>query len=73
VEAIERHLGARRGATVMLSPRDFDLARRWFAAGIPLARVLAGIDEARPNGPLASLHYCKHLVEAKPGDERKIR
>jgi len=64
VDAIETHLGARRGARHVLTPRDFVLAKSWYQAGVPLSTVLAGIDrsfeaEETPN----SLSYCRRRVE----------
>lgn len=65
VAAIEAHLGARRGANHILSPRDFGLARGWYATGLPLATVLVGIDRALDDadGPAASLAFCRRRVE----------
>jgi hypothetical protein len=64
VEAIEEVLGARRGTTHVLSPRDFALARSWHEAGVPLAAVLVGIDltfDAEPQA--SSLAFCRRRVE----------
>ncbi|HET7294174.1 MAG TPA: hypothetical protein VFM88_17235 [Vicinamibacteria bacterium] len=63
--AIEAHLGARRGAPFVLSPRDFGLARGWHAAGLPLATVLVGIDRALDDAGerAASLGFCRRRVE----------
>lgn len=64
MEAIERHLGARRGREHVLSPRDFALARSWYRAGIPLTTVLAGMDRAFDSGAsVSSLAYCQRQVE----------
>lgn len=64
VEAIEEVLSARRGTTHVLSPRDFALARGWYAAGVPLAAVLVGIDLALDADPSASsLAFCRRRVE----------
>lgn len=43
---IEEHFQRKRGAQVWLSPVDWDLIHGWREAGIPLAAVLAGIDNA---------------------------
>lgn len=68
VEALERHLGARRGVEHVLNPAEFALARSWFSAGVPLATALAGIDRARERGgPTTSLLYCRRHVESLAG------
>ncbi len=62
--AIEAHLRARRGASHILSPRDFALARSWYQRGVPLASVLVGIDRAFDDGaPVVSLAFCRRRVE----------
>jgi hypothetical protein len=76
VEAIEGHLRARRGVEHILSPRDFALARKWHAAGVPLATVLVGMDRAFDSAPdVTSLSYCRRRVEelaaAGPGPKRR--
>jgi hypothetical protein len=64
VEAIEGHLRARRGVEHILSPRDFALARKWHAAGVPLATVLVGMDRAfESTKDVTSLAYCRRRVE----------
>lgn len=67
LEALERHLGARGGVERVLNPGEFALARSWFAAGVPLAAVLAGIDQAGQGGQPVSLLYCRAQVEALAG------
>jgi hypothetical protein len=57
-------LRARRGASHILSPRDFALARGWFESGVSLASVLVGIDRAFDQGEkVVSLAYCRRRVE----------
>jgi hypothetical protein len=76
VEAIERHLGTRRGREHVLSPRDFALARSWYGARIPLATVLSGIDRAFDSGAqVSSLAFCRRLVEElfQAGQDRTPR
>ncbi|HQN38153.1 MAG TPA: hypothetical protein PLQ31_01300, partial [Thermoanaerobaculia bacterium] len=41
-QAIEERFVALRGAATLLSPADWQLARAWHRAGIPLAAVLEG-------------------------------
>lgn len=68
VNAIEEHLGRRRGRECVLSPPDFDLARRWYAAGIPVGNVVAAIDALAAEGrEPTSLALCRRQVEARPG------
>lgn len=76
VSAIETHLRARRGVDHILSPRDFALARTWYAAGVPLATVLVGMDRAFEQGHnVSSLSYCRRRVEelAAAGPRPQIR
>jgi hypothetical protein len=64
VEAIEAHFRARRGAEHILSPRDFQVARAWHQAGVPLATVLVGIDRAFEADPkVSSLSFCRRRVQ----------
>jgi len=64
VVTLERHWTLRRGVPHTLSPRDFALARGWFAAGIPLHAVLAGIERALEKDPATtSLAFCRPFVE----------
>jgi hypothetical protein len=64
VVAIESHLRARRGVEMILSPRDFALAKTWHDAGLGLATVLVGIDRAFEEGhDVTSLVFCRRRVE----------
>lgn len=64
VEGIEASFRARRGTDHVLTPRDFALAKSWFQAGIPLATVLVGVDQAFEAEPsTSSLAYCRRRVE----------
>ena len=67
VEAIEALLARRRGAERVLGPRDFALARSWYRAGVPLANVLAAIEEAFASGEqqFSSLSFCAARVEVR--------
>jgi hypothetical protein len=67
VEAIERRLTCHRGKEHALNPPDFELARRWFRAGVSLATVLAAIDAAETAGEtLFSLAPLKKRIESRP-------
>lgn len=66
---IEEHFQRRRGAALLLSTLDWALIETWKDAGIPLAAVLRGIDDAferrarRPSPrKVNSLAYCAQAV-----------
>ncbi len=64
-DAVERRLSAHRGREHVLSPRDFALVRDWHRAGIPLARVLAAIEDAARDGDaLTSLAALRRALVA---------
>ncbi len=64
VSAVERQLGRHIGREHVLSPPDFQLARAWHAAGLPLSTLLAGVDEAFAAGfEPRSLQACRRFVE----------
>lgn len=68
--AIEEAFGRRRGAPLLLSPRDWALIGDWRRRGIPLRLVLQGIEscfdsfERRSPGArrINSLSYCRQEV-----------
>ena len=66
---IEAEFIRRRGTPFLLSPKDYALARRWFALGIPAADVCVGIGDAfegraerGASGRVNSLGYCEGAV-----------
>jgi hypothetical protein len=66
---IEAEFIRRRGTPFLLSPKDYALARRWFALGIPLEDVTAGVADAfdrrearEASGRVNSLSYCEGAV-----------
>lgn len=68
--AVEETFVALRGAPLLLSPADWQLARRWRRAGIPLdlvrrtlAEVFARREERKAKRQLLSLRYCARAVE----------
>lgn len=70
-QAIEETFVALRGAPLLLSPADWQLARRWRRAGIPLdlvrrtlVEVFARRQERKAKRQLLSLRYCAPAVEA---------
>lgn len=69
--AIEDHFVRLRGAPLLLSPADWQAARRWHRQGIPIELVRRAIEEvfARrrergAKGRISSLRYCAPAVEA---------
>jgi hypothetical protein len=69
--AIEDHFVRLRGAPLLLSPVDWQTARRWHRQGIPLELVRRALEEvfARrrergAKGRISSLRYCAPAVEA---------
>jgi hypothetical protein len=66
VEVIERRLTVLRGREHVLSPRDFDLVRRWQRAGVPVATIVAVLEEAGAGGETGiSLAYLARRIEAR--------
>jgi len=73
---IEEHFQRRRGTALLLSTLDWALIETWKEAGIPLAAVVRGIDEAfdrydaRPSKTrkVNSLAYCAQAVLAAVED-----
>lgn len=70
-QAIEEMFVGLRGAPLLLSPADWQVARRWHRAGIPLELVRRTLEEvfARrrergAKGRIQSLRYCAPAVEA---------
>src|SRR5262245_5879970 len=68
--AIEAAFVRLRGAPLLLSPADWQVARRWFEEGVPLDLVVRGLEEvfARrrergAKGRISSLRYCAPAVE----------
>lgn len=70
-QAIEETFVRLRGAPLLLSPADWQVARRWHRDGVPLPLVQRVLEEvfARrrergAKGRINSLRYCKPAVEA---------
>ena len=76
---IEEHYQLRRGAALLLSTLDWALIETWKNAGVPLAAVLRGIDDAfdkygqRPSKSkkINSLAYCSQAVLAAAEDMKE--
>lgn len=69
LRSVEDAFAGCRGVPHVLSPKDVQLARTWFAEGVPLAAVVAGVTEAlekkraQSDGDVVvSLSYCRHAV-----------
>ena len=69
--AIEDYFVRLRGAPLLLSPADWQVARRWHRQGVPLELVRRALEEvfARrrergAKGRISSLRYCAPAVEA---------
>lgn len=79
-QAIEEVFVALRGAPLLLSPADWQVARRWHREGIPLdlvKRTLSEVFEKRKErgakGKISSLRYCAPSVEAAWEQERELK
>ncbi len=78
-QAIEEKFVELRGAPLLLSPVDWQVASRWHREGVPLALVTRTLEElfARrkergAKGRISSLRYCVPAVEAAWGDLREL-
>jgi hypothetical protein len=78
-QAIEEIFVALRGAPLLLSPTDWQVARRWHREGIPLDLIrgaLKGVFEKRKErgakGRISSLRYCAPAVEAAWEERREL-
>lgn len=66
----EALFSALRGRTLLLSPADYQLARKWYEQGIPLSCVLRGIraaffarmEKGEEYEDILSLSFCKWAV-----------
>jgi hypothetical protein len=78
-QAIEEKFVELRGAPLLLSPVDWQVASRWHQEGVPLELVTRTLEElfARrkergAKGRISSLRYCVPAVEAAWGDLREL-
>jgi hypothetical protein len=79
-QAIEELFIDLRGAPLLLSPADWQVAKKWHGEAIPLAtveeavrEVFARRDERRDGDRINSLRYCKSAVEKAWHDLQEIR
>lgn len=62
-EEIENYFCRKKGKSLILSPKDWVLIKKWWTEGIPLSLVLQGIDTTFANNPnpkrINSIGYCE--------------
>jgi hypothetical protein len=78
-QAIEEIFVELRGAPLLLSPADWQVARRWHQEGVPLdlvrrtlGEVFARRKERGAKGKISSLRYCAPAVEAAWSDLKEL-
>jgi hypothetical protein len=78
-EAVEEIFVRLRGAPLLLSPADWQVARRWHRDGVPLdliRRTLEEVFEKRKErgsrGKISSLRYCAPAVDAAWAELREM-
>ncbi|MFL6258601.1 MAG: hypothetical protein ACJ76Y_02715 [Thermoanaerobaculia bacterium] len=78
-QAVEEIFVELRGAPLLLSPTDWQVARRWHREGVPLDLVRSTLEEVfakrqerGAKGKISSLRYCAPAVEAAWADLREL-
>ncbi len=78
-QAVEEIFVELRGAPLLLSPTDWQVARRWHQDGVPLdlvkrtlEEVFAKRKERGAKGKISSLRYCAPAVEAAWEELREL-
>lgn len=78
-QAVEEIFVRLRGAPLLLSPADWQVARRWHREGVPLDLVRRALEEVfekrkerGAKGKISSLRYCAPAVEAAWADTREL-
>ncbi len=78
-QAIEEIFVGLRGSPLLLSPADWQVARRWHRDGVPLDLVRRALEEVfekrkerGTKGKISSLRYCAPAVEAAWADLREL-
>src|SRR5947199_3401725 len=78
-QAVEEIFVALRGAPLLLSPADWQVARRWHREGVPLDLVRSTLEEVfakrkerGAKGRISSRRYCAPAVEAPWADLREL-
>lgn len=79
-DEIEAHFAKRRGTQFIVTPKDWELMKKWSAEGIPLPIVIEAIDsvfdrnEAKAlNRKINSLSYCRHAVKELWTERRELQ
>ncbi|MDD5773813.1 MAG: hypothetical protein PHX78_10155 [bacterium] len=66
LEDVENYFCKKKGKSLILSPKDWLLIKKWFTEGIPLALILQGIDTTFANNPnpkrINSISYCESEI-----------
>ena len=78
-QAVEEIFVELRGSPLLLSPADWQVARRWHREGVPLDLVRSALEEVfakrkerGAKGKISSLRYCAPAVEAAWADLREL-
>ena len=78
-QAVEETFVELRGAPLLLSPADWQVARRWHRDGVPIGLVRSTLEdvfakrkERGAKGKISSLRYCAPAVEAAWADLREL-
>src|SRR3954447_12505200 len=78
-QAVEEIFVELRGAPLLLSPADYQVARRWHREAVPLdlvrrtlEEVFAKRKERGAKGKISSLRYCAPAVEAAWGELKEL-
>lgn len=78
-QAVEEIFVELRGAPLLLSPADWQVARRWHQEGVPLELVRRTLEEVfakrkerGAKGKISSLRYCAPAVEAAWSELRDL-
>jgi hypothetical protein len=78
-QAVEEIFVRLRGAPLLLSPADWQVARRWHRDGVPLDLVRRALEEVfakrkerGAKGKISSLRYCAPAVEAAWEELREL-
>ncbi|HEX7182538.1 MAG TPA: hypothetical protein VF756_11900 [Thermoanaerobaculia bacterium] len=78
-QAIEEIFVELRGAPLLLSPADWQVARRWHQEGVPLDLIRRALEEVfakrkerGAKGKISSLRYCAPAVEAAWEELREL-
>lgn len=78
-QAIEESFIGLRGAPLLLSPKDYQVAARWHRAGIPLDLIRTTLEEVfakrrerGAKGTISSLAYCSRAVQEAWDEVREL-